>query len=236
MKLTKYPDFLGRADQFELFDHFLWYLSPHLWTSLAADTNTAVAIDADGEGGVLSIGTGDATDNNEAGTFTTNELFIYAEDRPFCGEGKIQFTEINTSAANVAFGFADAAGANLLGDDGAGDNIANSGALIFKVDGETVWRCATENNGVVTETQSTTTAGGASYQTLRIESRDMGDGTQEVTFFVDGVALKDSNNRPIKHRVTHASATQMDFGVYGKAGAANTLTILVDYLAAWQKR
>lgn len=236
MKLNKYPDFLGRSDQFELYDDFLWYVSPHLWTSLAADTNTAVAIDADGESGVLSIGTGDATDNNEAGTFTTNELFKFAADRPLCAEARIQFTEINTSAANVAFGFADAGGADLLGDDGAGDAIANSGALIFKVDGETVWRAACENNGTVRETQSTTTAGGSSYQTLRIESRDMGDGNQEITYFVDGQPLRDSNGKQIKHTLAHASATQMDLGVYAKAGAANTLTVLVDYIAAFQKR
>jgi hypothetical protein len=66
-------------DQVELFDDFLWYLSPHLWTSLVTDTNSAVAIDADGVGGQITVFTGDGTDNNEAALATTNELFLFGQ-------------------------------------------------------------------------------------------------------------------------------------------------------------
>lgn len=236
MKLLHYPEALREIRQFSLYDDFLWYLSPHLWTSLAADTNSAVAIDADGVGGVVQLNTGDATDNNEAGVVSTNELFLFAADKPLIAQSRIQFTEINTNAANVAFGFADAFGANLLGDNGAGDNINSSGALIFKVDGETVWRAAVEINGTIRETQSTTTAGGASYQKLRIEALPV-DGTNlEVTYFCDDEPLRDSNGKTIKHTIPYASSTEMKLGVYGKAGAANTLTVNVDYVFATQLR
>lgn len=162
-------------------------------------------------------------------------MFKFAADGALFAEGKIQYSEHNTNAANVAFGFADAIGADLITDNGAGVT-AGSAALIYKKDGETVWRCHLECNGTTAEATSTTTAGGATYQTLAIEVMAV-DGTNvEATFYCDGQPLRDSYNRPIKLRVAYASATEMDFGVYGKAGGGSTHTILVDYLYAAQRR
>lgn len=226
---------LQRArQQHEVFDDFHWYITAHTWASLAADTNAAVA-HTDAAGGILSIVTGDATDNNEAGVFTATEGFKFAADAPIYAEAKIQYSEHNTNAANVAFGFADAAGANLITDNGAGIT-AGSAALIYKVDGGTVWLCHLECNGTTVTGTSTTTAGGSSYQVLGIEIMAV-DGTNvEATFYCDGQPLRDSNNRPIKLRVAYASSTEMDFGVYGKAGGASVHTVLVDYLYAAQRR
>ena len=235
MNMLHYPETLREVRQFEVFDDFVWYISPHLWTALAADASSAVAIDADGVGGVVTISTA-ATDNNEAALFTTNELFLFAAGKPLIGEARIKFSDVNTDDGNVAFGFADAAGANLLGDDGAGDAINSSGALIFKVKNETTWRAAVEINGTVKETASTTTAGGSAYQTLRIVALPV-DGTNlEVTYFCDGEPLRDSNGKAIKHTIAYASATEMDFGVYAKTGHATDLVVSVDYVFAAQLR
>ena len=220
--------------QHEVFDDFYWYVTAHQWTSLAADANSSVA-HSDAAGGILTIQTGDATDNNEAAVKSTSEVYKFAADATLFGEAKIQYTEHNTNAANVAFGFADAIGANLITDNGAAIT-ANSAALIYKKDGTTVWYAYLENNGTTVETASTTTAGGSSYQTLAIEVLPV-DGTNvEVTYYCDGQPLRDTNNRPIKHRVAYASATEMQVGVYGKAGGASTHTILVDYIYAAQRR
>lgn len=220
---------------FGIFDDFAWYISPHMWTSLTED-NSTVAIDADGECGIVQLTVG--TDNNEeAGLFTTNELFILAADQPLYGMALIQYTETNTDDANVAFGFADAMAADLLSDDGGGDNIPNTGALIFKVDGGTVWRAACENNGTINESASNTTAGGTSYQLLEIFGIPVDATYFEFTYFVNNNQLTDSTTgQPICHRLAYASATQMDFGVYAKTGAAQTETVNVDLAGAWQLR
>lgn len=179
--------------------------------------------------------TGDATDNNEAAVKSTAEVFLLAADAALVGEAKIQYAEHNTNAANVAFGFADAIGTNLITDNGAAIT-ASTAILIYKKDGETVWRCYAENNGTTNDTASTTTAGGSTYQTLMVEVMAV-DGTNvEVTYFCDGQPLRDSNSRPIKHRLAYASATEMQVGVYGKAGAGSVHTVKVDYIYAAQRR
>lgn len=227
------PDLVKDRRWFSLEDDFLWYISPHLWTALASDSTVTVAIDADGVGGVVQIGI-DATNNNEACIATTNEVFKFASDKPLVAEARIQYTEGNVDDANVAFGFADAFGANLIADDGASVGINSSGAIIYKVDGGTVWRCNSEINGVALDSVSTTTAGGSAYQTLRIEAITEGSNVI-LTYFCDGVQLKDSSGVGIRHELALASATEMDLGVYAKGGTGAE-TINVDYVGAAQLR
>jgi hypothetical protein len=229
MKLLEIANALTLRRQFTIFDDFLWYVTAHLWTSLAADSGTSVAV-GDAAGGVLVLTTG-ATDNNEALVKTTNELFLFAVDKPLRGEARVQFAEANTNAANVAFGFADALGANLLLDDGGGAKASFSGALLYKVDGGTTWNFITSVGTTRTVTATAVTAGGASYQTLRIEAREQG-GVVEVVPIIDGTQALDANGRPIKHRLDPTSATEMQAGCYVKAGGANSEVLRVDYLSA----
>lgn len=185
---------------------------------------------SDAHGGVISGSTG-ATDNNEIMVRSTNEVFKFQADAPFYFEVCLQYTEANTDDANVAVGLADAAGANLLVDDGGGAGINSSGVLIYKVDGGTVWRCNSENNAVVTDTVSIQTAGGSSYQRLGISGLAVDGTNYEIEFSLDGKPLTDSNNKAIKHTLAYASATEMRLVVaYVKAGSANSETVLVDYV------
>ena len=230
MRLLNSPRVLLDArNNFEIFDDFGYYNSADFWTNLAADGGVTGFAEGDAEHGRIQGATG-ATNNNEIACRSTNEVALFQADGTMILEARIQFTEVNTDDANFAVGMADAAGADLLSDDGGGDNINSSGALIFKVDGETVWRCACENNGTIKETQSIQTAGGASYQTLGIEVRDV-DGTNvEITYFLDGAALTDSSNAPIKHTLAFASSTEMRLVAgYMKAGGATTETPNLDY-------
>src|SRR5262245_4588592 len=172
-RLRTMSEIVQREDQFGWIDDFEWYISPHRWTSLASDTNSSVAVDSDYPGGLLVINTGDNTDNNEAAVRTTNEQLLPAPGKPWFVEALIQYTEINTSAANVAFGAMDVmGGANTLLDDGAGVPTSFYGAVIYKVDGGTKWRVAV-SAGTFSSTgsgaNSAVTAGGASFQKLRIQ-------------------------------------------------------------------
>ena len=231
MRLTTLPREMLDRRSFSVFDDFLWYISPHLWTNLASDGGVTAFAQSDAVTGIIQGATG-ATDNNEIAVRSTNECWLFAADRPLYGCCLLQYSEANTDDANVAFGFADAMGVNLLGDDGAGDAINSSGVLIFKVDGETVWRCACENNGTVVETQSTKTAGGSAYQLLEIEGASVDGTNYSFTYYMDGVELRDTNNRPIVHTLAYASATEMRVGTYVKAGSANSETVNVDFMGA----
>lgn len=235
-----------QRDQFGFFEDFLWYISPHQWTSLAADTNATVAIDSDGVGGVVVLGTGDAVDNNEAALKTTNELFLAAPGKPIYFEARIQYTEPTNSVANVAVGLADVWGsANTLLDNGGGPAASFYGAMIYKVDGETKWRCAS-SAGTLSSTGTTTlslqTAGGADYHNLaiRIEPISGAFNNSKVTFFMDGLPLLDSTSKPISHVIAHGAAAtgEMEVGVYAKSGdgVVNNFQVQVDYVTAYQKR
>jgi hypothetical protein len=234
VKTFSFPDHFARIRHtFELFDDFANYGSGEShWTNLAADGGVTGFAEGDARNGRIQGATG-ATDNNEIMCRSTNELAIFVADFSFIFEVGLQYSEAATNAANVAIGLADAAAANLLSDDGGGDNINSSGVLLFKVDGGTIWRAACENNAVIVETASVQTAGTASaYQRLRIEGKAVDGTNMRFAYFLDGNALTDSNNRPISHLLAFASATEMRLVAgYIKAGGATTETLNLDYVA-----
>jgi len=228
---------------FGLDDDFLWYISPHLWTLVGDGTAAA----GDAAGGVITLTTG-ATDNNEVYLATTKEIFLIAANKPIEGECKLQYTEAVTGAnntANVFFAFSDAIAADFMVDNGAGVKTSFSGAAIFKVDGSTVWKCMVSIGTTQTILTSTLTAGGAAYQTLRIEIRPINATIAEAAFFADSgsgmVPLYDAaqtaRNVPIKISFTYTNATEMMVGAGVKAGGtATTQLMLIDRLAAYQAR
>ncbi len=234
-KLLELPDFLRLRRQHGFWDHFTGGdvkvgdgSTDIIQYTITADAGGAQGLDVDGVGGIYSIAT-DGDDNDEA-YIETRELVKFAAGKPFIFEALVQYAEANTDDANVVVGVVDAPGANTLADNGGGAAINDSGALIYKVDGGTVWRFKTNlGGGTATDSVSQTTAGGAAYQTLRIEARDVNATDIELVPFVDGVQLKDSNDKPIKHTVTLGTATEMALVAGAKAGGANAETLLIDY-------
>jgi len=237
---------------FGFFDDFEWLISPHRWTTLAADATSAAAIDADGTHGVINLTTG-ATDNNEAAIGTTNEVFLFAADKPLVYETRLQFTEAATNDAAVAMGFGDGINsANFIADGGL-SIVSGTCAVIYKRKDSLVWRVASSRAAVPsagtrgvsgqddeTDLASTTTA----YKIFRIEVLNVlsttGTGTGiEITYFVNGVQLNGTDNKPIKH-VLNNSFTQgthdMEAGAYVKAGGAASEVVDIDYIAAYQLR
>jgi hypothetical protein len=235
MNLARYPAFLEGVDTVQISDDFFWYVTAHQWTSLAADVTPTLTV-GDAVNGVLALFT-DTTDNNEVAVRSTAELFKFGTNRSIYARGKLQYAENDTNKANVLFGFYSALAADTLANNGAGPRASGSALAVYKVDGETVWRCLSMCNGVQVITASTATAGGAAYQTLEIVCNDFDGVTMRATFKLDGEYLKDSNGAVIRHTVPIASATDMNFGVYAKTGGgAGGETVLVDYVAATQTR
>jgi hypothetical protein len=240
VKLLDAPAELLRRRQFTLFDDFFGFDAVERWAA-TADVGGAQDIDADGVGGVLSIATG-STDNDEAYVESLGEQFLFAADKPIELEARVKFVEANTDDANVLVGLMDAPGADSLVDDGGGPKASYSGAVFYKVDGGTKWIVETSLGGAQTTTTTDVTAGGSSYQTLRIVAQPVSATRIEVSFFIDPlggsnlVQCKDADGRPIKHVITLGSPTEMAIALGVKAGGGNAETLLVDYIACSQLR
>lgn len=224
MKLVDRGPLYDKRRSFIIEDQFAYYNDAELWTKLASDGGATVAHLGDGVPATVLLTTG-ATDNNECMLRSTNESFLFAADKPVFGSVRLQYAEANTDDANIFCGFINAAGANLMVDDGAGPKTNASGFGIFKIDGDTTWRCFSSKSTTQTLTDSTTTAGGTAYQVLEFMAQPINSTDLEVSFWVDGVLLRDSNSNVIKHTVVFASATEMHFvPCYVKAGGANSET------------
>lgn len=224
---------LANADTYSIFDDFDWFVTAHRWTSVVADGGSIAVNNA--TGGTITLTNDTAADNDEIYVYSTSAPFLLAANKPFYGEGRIQFSESNTDDANVAFGFASSVGANLIVDDGAGMRTSGSILAIYKVDGGTAWKCLTRSNGVVYDNTSSKTAGGSSYQTLAIEVVETTSTYATVVFKCDGEFLKDATTgQVIRHNIAVASAAQMALFVGQKNGSANNEATTIDYLGASQ--
>lgn len=216
-----------------------------LWTKIATDSGTILVMD--GAGGVAQFRPSDGTvaDNDEVYLHSTNELFLFADDKPLELLARIAWAEANTDDANVLVGLLNAFAANHLQDDGAGPPASYSGACFFKVDGETQWRFETSLAGTQTTTllSHTTPNAATDWHTLKIKARRRDATTVELVPFIDeagGMDLKqctdDATGALVKHTITLGSPTEMNIGVGVKNGGANNEDIRLDYLGAYQKR
>jgi len=180
---------------------------------------------ADGVKGVCALAPG-ATDNDEIYLATTDETIKFLAGKVFIAETEIQFSEANTDDANVLFGMMNAVAANALIDDGGGPRASGDYAAIWKVDGGTVWRAGVQSNGTqkpTTDTDSEVTAGGSSYQRLRVKVVCETSTRAYAEFSVDGVNIATS-------LFDYASATEMQLVLGVKSGGANAETLNVDRL------
>ena len=234
------PWLLSQRNQFTIQDDFLRDVDSADWVTTLTDSGTASVGDA--VGGVIALVPSDGTvaDNDEAYVESANEVFKFAGDKPLLFEARVQFTEANVDDANVLVGVLDAVGANSLQDNGAGPPSSYSGAVFFKVDGGTVWQTETSNSTTQTTNEllstntnnlakKSVTAGGASYQVLRIEYMPYSSTNAYVSFFVDGVLCA-------QHDYIFTSATEMQIGIGVKNGGANNETLNVDYVVCTQER
>ena len=237
MNVARFCQPLWELDTYYVWSDFLTDQLDADWVDTVTDSGTVLMGDAVGGVAVLTPSDGTIADNDEAYLTCPNEVFKYAANKPIYGACSLQFTEGNTDDANIAFFFMNAAVANSIIDDGGGLKVSGSTLGIYKVDGETVWRCVSSVNGVSNVTVSTTTAGGSAYQKLEIIANERDSSTLTVSYKCDGDYLKDSNGLVIRHTLAIANATEMMVGTGIKLGAANGTELLsVDYLYASQRR
>ena len=193
---------------------------------IATDGGSAAI--ADGVKGILAISPG-ASDNDEIYLICDKEAFKFLANKPIIAEVRLDFTEANTNDANVIFGLMDAATADALIDDAGGPKASYSGAVIFKVKDETLWRYESSVAGtqvpVAGGTVTTKTAGGGTYQTLRIEIKPTSSTSQTIAFWIDGVCVGTNEQ-------TLTSGTEMQLIVGVKNGGANAETLNIDYVGA----
>jgi len=188
---------------------------------IATDGGTCTI--SDGAKGICALSPG-ATDNDEIYLVLTTETLKFAAGKVWVAEALIQFTEANTDDANIIFGMANAVAANMLIDDGAGPRVTGDYVAIWKVDGSTVWRAGVQSNGTqkpTTDTDSEVTAGGSSYQTLRIKVSCETSAKAIAEFEVDG------QNIATIH-FDYASATEMQLFAGAKDGSGNAETLNID--------
>lgn len=236
MNLNRFTAPLYDLDTFHVFSDFWEDQADTVFIDTVTDSGSVAVGDSVAGIAVLTPSDGTVGDNDEAYLATPNELFKFAAGKPIYGRCRLQFTEANTDDANVGFFFQNAVGGDSILDNGGGLKVSGSTLGIYKVDGGTVWRCVSSCNGTSTDTISTKTAGGSSYQVLEIICGDWDGVSMQVSFRVDGEYLKDSNGNLIRHTVAIANATEMQVGVGVKNGNTNLETLNVDYLYAAQKR
>lgn len=234
--LNRYPNALRERVDFGFFNDFFDDQGDLNFVDTVTDSGSVAIGDAAGGVATLTPSDGTVGDNDEAYYTTPNEIFLVANDKPFFGIARIKFAEANTDDANVFFGFGNAMVANTLVDNGGGMRASGTLIAIYKVDGETVWRCTARNGSEVTVTQSTKTAGGSAYQELEIQVHDYTSTQVQITYKVDGEYLRDSAGSVIRHTILVAAATEMQVGVGVKNGDTNLETLLVDYIGAYQTR
>ena len=229
-KLIETPEALNQRRRYGVMDDFLAFTDGDLWTVAASDAGTAVATDA--AGGMLELAPSDETagDNDEIYVRSTQAPFNLAAGRPLVLEARLQFSDVVGDAANVLVGLLDAVTADALQDDGGGPPDQYTGAVLFKVDGETQWRCETSVAGTQTDVKTDRTAGGADFQTLRIELQPVTATLCEAKFFVNDLLVA-------KHSGVAVAPSVPWYAVVGiKAGNATPQLLKVDYFAVYQLR
>lgn len=232
-KVMKYPvNLVNARQQYEFFDDFLWDQTDLIWIDTVTDLGTALVGDAVNGVMVLTPSDGTVADNDEVYLGTANATFLFNDDEPFTGGARVKFTETASGVYNCFVGFVNALnGADTMLDNGGGMKVSGSTAAIYKIDGSTVWKCVSANNGTSTVSTSSTSSTSTDYQLLEVEIAPL-DGTQVSALFrVNGMYLRDSTTGDIiRHTIAVASAAQMNFGMGAKLGAiTNNDTLNVDY-------
>lgn len=214
-------------------DNFLWFISPHQWTSTLTDTGSVTPLTTHGGGVALTPSDGTVADNDEAYIGWTNKNLVPTNLKPIVFQTVIQFVEGNADDINVIAGLMSTSAADALLDNGGGPPASYSGLVFFKVDGDTVWQVESSVAGVQTTTRlsnansldgTTRTAGGSARQTLRIEFIPISSTLADVLFYIDGVLVA-------KHAWTYTSAAALSPVLGLKNGAATTVETLNVYTA-----
>jgi hypothetical protein len=202
----------------------------------------------DAAGGTVNLITG-GTNEDEIYIATPLETFLTVANKPIEIGARVSYVEAATNVANICFGLAQEAAADLLVDAGAGLATTLDGALFYKVDGGARWQVGSSNATTQTTTDTQTicnTMSAGEFHNLKMYVRPISSTEAEVTFHVDSTGAADfaqcrrygANPREphIKHTLTLSGLAEMHLVLGAKAGSAAAETLVVDYVYAYQTR
>jgi len=221
---------LGAAFNFQLFDDFYNKLdTTNNYIATLTDSGSITVANTNGGVAPLVPSDGTVADNDEAYLGMSVYPFLVAASKNMVVGGRAQFTEANTSAANIGFGLTSSVAANLLIDDGGGIRASGTSFAIVKVDGGTVWQCVSRNGSTAYTNTSTETAGGSSYFTWEINISELLSTACTVTFKVNNQYLKDSTTgQVIRHKVLYSGLSAVSPFYAIKNGSTTLETLNAD--------
>ena len=182
-------------------------------------------------GGWLEIKTQPSTplNNNEVYVSTVKQTWVFLDGKKLWFEVGINLAEANVDDANIIVGLSDTVGANFLVDDGAGPATSYDGAVLFKVDGGTVWQVQTSSGASQATDNSAGSFTSGANQVLGFYF-DGTTTTSTIEFFVNGTTQGAQNIT-----LSGLEAMHIVFGV--KCGADTQIeTLNVDYVKVCQLR
>ena len=132
-------DYAGRRHSFQYWNDFDAEVDANELVVTAASTGTAVV--GNGTWGIIPLITA-ATNNDDVTIEHPNEIVSFEADKPWTACFLIAWNEVNIDDENIAIGVANAPGSGMCVNDGGGFISTNTScAVLFKVDGGTVWKC-----------------------------------------------------------------------------------------------
>lgn len=139
MKGHQVVDIEGRRHSFQYFNDFDAEVDANELVVTAASTGTAAV--GNGEWGIIPLTTA-ATNNDDVTIEHPNEFVTFSADKPWTAYFLVNWNEINVDDANIAIGLANAPASGMCVNDGGGFITTNTScAVVYKVDGGTLWSC-----------------------------------------------------------------------------------------------
>ncbi len=240
-------DALTKSRTDGIFDHFNFYETAKIWTSITTGSGATVAA-GDADGGILLVTTGGTT-NNEAGFKSTNKLFTFVANKPMLCQIGFSYTEAHVDDAGIAFGLASS-WTNILADTTFALPSSLSGALIYKKPNDTLWS-AFASVGTTQSTQQSIQAcqNAGQMQYFYIQCTPDYAGMIEVAFWQGPYGIPSSGasgtylpmlpnvtsmarQQQIKFYISYASAAAMQLGFFVKASGSNSEVVSVDYIGS----
>ena len=194
-----------------------------------------------------------SADNNEAYVYTPEHYRFglpVTGYRPFAfgSACSIDLAASSADHGNAVFGFIEDAGENILLDDEGGPKGSVAQALIWKLGGETNWRCGACDYDETNPAHKTVNAAGrlnektSSYQSLMITVTPRG-AELIVAYFYDPRGLGgfepliDERNKPITDVIRSPTSNRdMSLVVGVKQASSTALADHCDWVSAWMGR
>ena len=202
------------------------------WTIVEDDSASGTDAVQDAAGGVYKHYC-DSDDNDEAYLISSSECWKFAAGKSLWLEARMAITQGGTNKANWAMGLSDAAGADMIQNNGAGPAASYDGAVFYGVEGSLTYGFETSNAGtqVTTAPASGWTSVSATMMNLGFwfKSESASDTVAYITPYVNSVA-------GTPHAITISGLEEMHFFVGVKADGTAEESFSIDYVKIVQIR